>query len=617
MVSPFRRAKRSMERGFIMSKSKTYFVQRNYDYDSSPQNPNYAGITESEWRNMIIKLFGDICNTGQVELMAFIFHDKDPKMNKNEEILRDKDGNIIIAPLHVHAFVEFKTEIEQSAVRQVFGATSDENCKAVKYKASSSRYLTHMTEKAISIGKYVYDMNEVYTFNCNYREIISELFWGETAKTTKHKKVSEKKAYEIADELAYQVKTGELRKKEALDLLEEQAGYHWRRKLRESFNGDQREYIENKVEDLTLHGRENRNIYIMGTGGIGKSNLARKLGEVLADNKGLYVTSPLGKSKTPDALNHYTDEAVAIFNEISPRGWSLDEFLACFDMYEYAPFPSRNENKHFIGHTSIFTNSISPLRFAKDLLIYSKGGSEYQDSGNKRELNNEKNTLDKYWQVRRRFSSMILLLEDEQDAELVHGHVFNLRYDKMGFDKDGKKIPVQGSHVYVGSFSYRNEIEKEPEITKDTLSEVIKLLGVSTKSLVNAKRLSEFMQENGIVETLRNDLLSSFIDEVVNECVWDLLPTQFLYALYRRYRDMYYPSDNLLSIQEFKTSMEDLLDGWEFKKQTRTGNRMSADEPLISEYGLLDWMNKDYNGTNPQMKRNFKRKDKYSGFVRV
>lgn len=584
---------------------KTFWITRHYSYDSSPKNA-LAGISESDWVEMMKDMVKDIYAGGAVDFMACIFHDKD---------LDEETGAPVT--IHFHTFVRFKKSQAQPFVIDLFGTSSPENTQKVNNNLGMSRYVIHVSDDAIEKNKTIYPRDKVFTFNCDYNELVKDKFWNKAKNDDDPHKLMDKNAVEkLVTSLAFEIKEGKLRKSAAIDILEEKAGYHWARMHRNSFDGDQMKYVEKRVEIMTEKGRDNKNIYIMGPGGIGKSNLGRKLGVRQADGKGLHITAALGKGKTPDALNNYTDEQVALFNELSPYGWSLDEFLSCFDFFEYAPFPSRNENKDFVGDTCIFTNSISPLRFANDLVVYSKGGSTLQDPANKTEIDyrNQK-AVDKYWQVRRRFFNKVILVRDDSDSTIVHANVFNLRYGVLR--ADGKVNMDDGTHVLVGSVSYKCTPGEEPTIDGETLEKLERLLSINTTSMFqNVTTIDEFLEARGLNEPEVDPLMSDFVENVVSECVWSLLPTTFLYELYRSFQMRYYISETPLNIQEFAERMRVLLAQWEWKKDVRTTSKMSLDEPLISEYNLKNWFSEGYYGANVKMKRSFRRKPKYSGFVK-
>lgn len=590
-------------------KGRLFWVTRHYSFDSSAKNPKYAGIKEEDWVQMMKdKIRFEVLNCGPndtpIEYIAYIFHDKD----------KDEAGNPI--QIHCHMFVSFKRSVEQSYVQSLFETSSANNTQPIKSGHRMAKYLIHISDDALDKGKYIYNKSDVYMelsreFSAlKYSDLLKPSYWKKAEKKNNDLMTvtNRNEAEAVADKLGKDIRDGKIRKAKALELFEERAGYSWVRKLGHTFDFDQEEFIKNRVSEMTAKGRNNTNIYIMGSGGIGKSFLARKLGVRLAEGKGVYATAPLGLNKTPDALNSYVDEKVAIFNEMSARGWTLDEFLECFDPYSYASFPSRNANKDFVGDTSIFTNSISPIRFAKDLLIYSKGGSQYQDPADKQEIDFDNvEAVDKYWQVRRRFKHMIVLLRDENNTELVHGYVFNL--------KDGTY--EDGTHVLVGNITFENKIGQPPNIDDSVLDRLQELFTIDADGLTNAKTIQAFLDENGIVEASRDSVIDSFVDEVINKCVWDLLPVQFIYDLYREYRNRNFPTSDLLNRDELMRKLETVLTDWERKKYSvHVGRKMDADEPLITEYDLERFMNKDYHGSDEKMKRNFKRQKSYYGFVR-
>lgn len=590
----------------------TYAINRSYKYDSAPDNA-LAGISEADWKKDVEATIDAACGTGLVLFMAHIYHDKDQHKDKETKKMVDTE-------LHCHILVRFKKIVSSEKIQEMFKVLDNGkgNCSPVDSAVGASRYLTHISDDALEKEKHIYSFDEVKCWGCAYTRLVKGSFWKELDGDDATMLMKPDAAEKLFNNLAQKVYNGELRRNEAIDELQKKAGYYYRRKYRNTLFDDQHDYIMRRVAEMTKNGRNNQNIYIMGSGGIGKTTLARKLGADLADGKGLYSSDPLGKDKTPDALNHYTDEAVAIFNEISPRGWSLEEYLDCFDMHSYSGFPARGENKPFIGHTSIFTNSISPLRFAKDLLIYQKGGSNYQDSANKHEINQRsKEALDKYWQARRRLKHVVILVRDTVDPETVHVHVFNLR---IGMKRANGTIDGNnGVHMKVGQTSFITKRGEEPIITDDTIAELIELFNVDVQNKFDdVELLSEFLEKNDLLEIATDDMIDEFIATVVNECVWDLLPFTFLYDLYKSYKGKYFATHNLLTLREFGHHMEVALnDGWERTNNPVSSNgRMDLDEPLITEYNLTDWNDKSYRGNDLHKLRDFPRKSKYRGFLR-
>ena len=103
-----------------------------------------------------------------------------------------------------------------------------------------------------------------------------------------------------------------------------------------------------------------------------------------------------------------------------------------------------------------------------------------------------------------------------------------------------------------------------------------------------------------------DDPLAQFIEEILPQCVWDLLPLEFLYDLYRAWMRRNSPSDTLLGKCGFAKELEEKvnrLPDWTFGRDKiyRTGHLLDKYEPLVDEYGLTNWANMSFppalNGT--------------------
>lgn len=101
-----------------------------------------------------------------------------------------------------------------------------------------------------------------------------------------------------------------------------------------------------------------------------------------------------------------------------------------------------------------------------------------------------------------------------------------------------------------------------------------------------------------------NDPIRQFVDEILSECVWDLLPFTFLYDLYQAWMKATVPSGTPLARNTF---IKDLLitiqgnDIWECPDKNakiKISTRMDLPEPLIKEYQLKGWMNPRYIGSD-------------------
>lgn len=102
-----------------------------------------------------------------------------------------------------------------------------------------------------------------------------------------------------------------------------------------------------------------------------------------------------------------------------------------------------------------------------------------------------------------------------------------------------------------------------------------------------------------------NDPVREFITEFSDRFVWDLIPTDFLYDLYKSWYIRYNPSGKPEGRTNFKKQLDIILlepefcDTWESAPNAlRIGNRMSIPEPLIVQYDLTAWKNPSYNGND-------------------
>jgi len=137
-----------------------------------------------------------------------------------------------------------------------------------------------------------------------------------------------------------------------------------------------------------------------------------------------------------------------------------------------------------------------------------------------------------------------------------------------------------------------------------------------------------------LMETYKesNDPVMEYWNELHEEFVWDFLPTTFLFDVFVKWYKSANPSGNPISRIKFIGRLRNVIlsqsNAWSdmTKDSTRILQRMDADEPLITRYGLdrrdkngteSQWMNGTYIGNNSQMQRDFTRSVKYRGFARI
>ncbi|MDO4429195.1 MAG: phage/plasmid primase, P4 family [Atopobiaceae bacterium] len=126
--------------------------------------------------------------------------------------------------------------------------------------------------------------------------------------------------------------------------------------------------------------------------------------------------------------------------------------------------------------------------------------------------------------------------------------------------------------------------------------------------------LSEFMEYN--------DATRQFLADVLPEATWDLLPWQLLHDLYRQWTKRANPSGRAQSKTAFVREVKALMptiDGWEATVTTaRSATKMQGAEPLIVEYGVVEWMDRSYRGPDQgRVATPSDLKERYAGLVRT
>ena len=119
-----------------------------------------------------------------------------------------------------------------------------------------------------------------------------------------------------------------------------------------------------------------------------------------------------------------------------------------------------------------------------------------------------------------------------------------------------------------------------------------------------------------------NDPVRQFLDEMLPDLVWDLVPFSFLYDLYKAWFRKNSPNG---SIQGRNTFINDVLNllgeytDWYCMGRTvavRPGKKMDKPELLIAEYGLNDWKNPGYMGGDANQVCMPSLKASYNGLLR-
>ena len=119
-----------------------------------------------------------------------------------------------------------------------------------------------------------------------------------------------------------------------------------------------------------------------------------------------------------------------------------------------------------------------------------------------------------------------------------------------------------------------------------------------------------------------NDPIRQFWVEVKDQFVWDLLPREFLYDLFKGWVKKNIPNCHIKGKRNFMDELADIVmddNDWQYtgSKQVRLTKAMEdTPEPLIAAYNLEDWKNPNYTGGDVSRICMPVFKDKYTGLTR-
>lgn len=119
-----------------------------------------------------------------------------------------------------------------------------------------------------------------------------------------------------------------------------------------------------------------------------------------------------------------------------------------------------------------------------------------------------------------------------------------------------------------------------------------------------------------------NDPIRQFWVEVKDQFVWDLLPREFLYDLFKGWVKKNIPNCHIKGKRNFMDELADIVmedNDWQYtgSNQVRVTKAMSdTPEPLIATYDLVDWKNPNYTGADLSRICMPAFKEKYTGLIR-
>lgn len=182
-------------------------------------------------------------------------------------------------------------------------------------------------------------------------------------------------------------------------------------------------------------------------------------------------------------------------------------------------------------------------------------------------------------------------------------------------------LPVPFDKRFIGS-TERREIKDDyltrPEVLEYVLKRVLHDMPAfySLSEPASCVALLGELREN-------NDPVTEFWAEHEDVFVWDLLPFAFLYDVYTAWFRKTNPSGTIISARSFTDSLMPLVETsqiWQCenkRKQIRTGKRMSQPERLIAVYGLNDWKDPSYTGSDPDKMSIPAAASQYRGLERI
>lgn len=126
--------------------------------------------------------------------------------------------------------------------------------------------------------------------------------------------------------------------------------------------------------------------------------------------------------------------------------------------------------------------------------------------------------------------------------------------------------------------------------------------------------------------TIVTNSVVAFLDEILPECKWDLLPaTDFLYEIYKKWYKKVAPSGKIIGRNDFIDGVKSYIDNnntdeWEWTDCTRSHGYIRGDvrEPLLVEYDLRAFQNETcaFNSSQRKYVYEWNLKEKYSGLKR-
>ncbi len=479
------------QKELLNSKAKGFFIQRSYVYEIHDAQGNVieGSPSEAEWKEQIIEEIEDFKKNHKCEFINYIFHDKDYKDDEVQSGLN----------LHVHIIIKMKNSTRMQAMINKFKVSRIENISKVKSYSRVFRYSLHITDAAINKKKVIYPISEMNFWHEDDTKTVEDMLISKKSKEEEEEIEDEieQRAYHLHKEIRHNGKTKKQAEKELYEIVDEEDGQLAEKAYQQHRHGyvtDENEYLTMKADIMKVKGRDLRNVYIEGRGGLGKTKLGRAIALLNDDTgRGYHGVSLSSEDKTFDMVSKYKGESVSVLDEVTSDFFNLREFLNIFDPYNYSPVSSRNIDKDWIANMSIFTNSETLTGFKESLMMFSKGGSRYQDESRSGQLKNDSETKDVYYQISRRFRNYIKM-EREIDSDKTRIRVFSFDDDLKGF-------------VYAGYTDAHFKFAHNEFDLKVVAKNVMQLM--DSKSVFSSEFENKVLKEEGLEQDENNTFTMS------------------------------------------------------------------------------------------------------------
>lgn len=152
---------------------------------------------------------------------------------------------------------------------------------------------------------------------------------------------------------------------------------------------------------------------------------------------------------------------------------------------------------------------------------------------------------------------------------------------------------------------------KKPYIKDDYLKRKEVLEYIMYRSLnMNYYQLSENDETKALLDEAKesNDPVREFWNEMKYEFSWEIIPFTFAHELYIKWYEDVIGDKKWLGRNKFLKRLKFIVDDdnyWDYTKddeKIRTIDRMDKPEPLVLEFKLDKWQNKQYKGEDPEIK---------------